>query len=296
MYVRSQTMLGEASVLGEDEASIFDFFRRAARTGKETVAVGTAIARGITDENQLTNLVFFARHPELGGRRLRRNERGLAQEWLAIRDGLVRPIRARMPLGGAGVAVGGAPAPTVSPVAPSRGRLRSTSWLRQAWSEYKCAEPRMTWIRVFGRWTPVNPLTVQAFGRLEQALLSTGFQAKSAWNYVCREIKGHPGQASLHAYGLAIDLDPDCNPHRLDTPHPARFSNAGTQEARCKDVRNRIADTSFTPQQVAAVEAIRTVDGQQVFAWGGRWSSSPDAMHFQINVSPQELQRGIAGP
>ena len=50
----------------------------------------------------------------------------------------------------------------------------------------------------------------------------------------------------------------------------------------------------FTPQQVAAVEAIRTVDGLQVFGWGGRWRSSHDAMHFEIRLTPAELRRGIA--
>lgn len=47
------------------------------------------------------------------------------------------------------------------------------------------------------------------------------------------------------------------------------------------------------PDQVAAVEAIRTVDGHQVFAWGGRWRTTKDTMHFQINVTPDELARGI---
>ena len=50
------------------------------------------------------------------------------------------------------------------------------------------------------------------------------------------------------------------------------------------------------PEQVAAVESIRTVDGHQIFAWGGRWTDRKDTMHFQINVTPEELRRGLASP
>ena len=43
------------------------------------------------------------------------------------------------------------------------------------------------------------------------------------------------------------------------------------------------------------MEAIRTVDGLQVFGWGGRWRSSHDAMHFEIRLTPAELRRGLTG-
>lgn len=82
----------ETAGVAPDSGFVFDLFRRAVRVGQESVALATAIARGITDENRLANLVFFARHPEMGGRRLRRDERGLVQEWIAIRDRLVRPV------------------------------------------------------------------------------------------------------------------------------------------------------------------------------------------------------------
>ncbi len=50
-----------------------------------------AIAAGNHDVGSLTNLVFFARHPELGGRRLRPEETKLQREWLAVRDDIVIP-------------------------------------------------------------------------------------------------------------------------------------------------------------------------------------------------------------
>jgi hypothetical protein len=187
----------------------------------------------------------------------------------------------------------------VTPVpSGSRPPIRSTAALRNAWREYRCATNRMVQLRVFGKWnTPVNPKTVDAWRALESTLTAAGYDVHRAWVYVCRNIAGQKA-ASLHAYGLAIDIDhagPRCN---VNNPTPdrrkVRFSTATTKLERCRDVQRGIADTAFTPEQVAAVEAIRTVDGHQVFAWGGRWPTTKDTMHFQINVTPQELARGIA--
>ena len=187
----------------------------------------------------------------------------------------------------------------VTPVpSGSRPPIRSSAALRNAWREYRCATNRMVQLRVFGKWnTPVNPKTVDAWRALESTLTAAGYDVHRAWVYVCRNIAGQKA-ASLHAYGLAIDIDhagPRCN---VNNPTPdrrkVRFSTAATKLERCRDVQRGVADTAFTPEQVAAVEAIRTVDGYQVFAWGGRWPTTKDTMHFQINVTPQELARGVA--
>ena len=177
----------------------------------------------------------------------------------------------------------------------ARVRILTTSQLRNDWRAYECAEHRMVRLRLFGRWnTPVNPVTVDAWRALERAMTATGYQVHRAWVYNCRDISGQHTR-SLHAFGLAIDIDdsrPTCNVNRA-TPdrREVRFSPAPTKEERCTDVHAGVADTSFTPAQVAAIEAIRTVDGQQVFAWGGRWHTTKDTMHFQINVTP-----GRTGP
>jgi hypothetical protein len=183
-------------------------------------------------------------------------------------------------------------------VVPDRSRppIRWTAQLRTAWRDYECARHKMRTLRLFGWDTPVNPNTVDAWRALEQALVTAGYQAHRAWVFKCRDIGGQQTR-SLHAYGLAIDIDharPTCNVNRA-TPdgRAVRFSTAATKDERCRDVRQGRADTSFTPAQVAAVEALRTVDGHQVFAWGGRWRTTKDTMHFQINVTPAELARGI---
>src|SRR5262249_25930527 len=59
-----------------------------------SVAIKLAVASGHRDENRLTNLVFFKRHPGRQGRPLSKGEPGfsdLNREWLDIRDRLVRP-------------------------------------------------------------------------------------------------------------------------------------------------------------------------------------------------------------
>jgi len=66
--------------------------------GLEETAIKMAVTLGHRDANQLTNLVFFARHPERNRRTLASNEPGfarLSQEWRAIRDGLVASALAK---------------------------------------------------------------------------------------------------------------------------------------------------------------------------------------------------------
>jgi hypothetical protein len=60
-------------------------------------AIRIATSRGVRDENGLTDMVFFARHPERQGRALSSNEQQLIQEWIGIRDRLVRPALRAVP-------------------------------------------------------------------------------------------------------------------------------------------------------------------------------------------------------
>lgn len=78
-----------------DEFGLFDRIGSTVRRGAEGLKVQGAMRRGERDENKLTSLIFYARYPERGGRRLERGEPNfdqLAKEWLDIRDRLVRPI------------------------------------------------------------------------------------------------------------------------------------------------------------------------------------------------------------
>ncbi len=78
----------------ELNTELSDAVRNALARGKALIAVNLAIARGTRDEDKLTDLVFFERHPERRGHRLREGEPDfdtLSEEWRQIRDQLVRP-------------------------------------------------------------------------------------------------------------------------------------------------------------------------------------------------------------
>ncbi len=77
------------------------------RSGTASIEFAVAVANGERDVNRLTNMVFFARHPERNGALIRRDETTLAREWLSIRDTIVLPT-----LRG--------PATTPQPTSPSR--------------------------------------------------------------------------------------------------------------------------------------------------------------------------------
>ncbi|TML61286.1 MAG: hypothetical protein E6G22_09660 [Actinobacteria bacterium] len=59
--------------------------------GLWSAAINLARAAGYRDVTQLTNIVFYFRHPEVTGRKIRPDERELAAEWISIRDRIVKP-------------------------------------------------------------------------------------------------------------------------------------------------------------------------------------------------------------
>jgi hypothetical protein len=70
----------------------------------EQLAVRLMITTGTRDESSLTNSIFFARHPERNGRPIEPGEQRfgvLRDEWLEIRETIVRPMLARIPAGAA---------------------------------------------------------------------------------------------------------------------------------------------------------------------------------------------------
>ena len=94
---------------------------------------------------------------------------------------------------------------------------RTTSQIRRAWARLPVRGGRMVPVRLLSHRTPVNPLAVDAFRALAAALTASGYRARSTWVYNCRSIAGSGG-TSLHAYGLAVDIDPRHNPHRRGMP------------------------------------------------------------------------------
>jgi hypothetical protein len=52
--------------------------------------------------------------------------------------------------------------------------------------------------------------------------------------------------------------------------------------------------TDMSREMVDAFLEIRTNDGDQLFAWGGDWTSIKDTMHIQLNCTKRSLMSGIA--
>ena len=82
-------------VPAQELEGFFEPLRRLARPFGEAIMVVRTLHAGRRDEDGLTNLVFFNRYPARGGRKLSPDEPGfqsLRNEWLQIRDALVRPL------------------------------------------------------------------------------------------------------------------------------------------------------------------------------------------------------------
>lgn len=171
----------------------------------------------------------------------------------------------------------------------------STSQLRKAWARYECRADDMVEISFGPDRIRVAPPTVEAWQALAAVLLAHGYEIRTADtdSYNCRTITGGKGK-SLHSYGIALDVNWTTNPFKTTKPkRKPVFSDKPTQAARAEDVKRAKADTDMTPQMIADALAIRTRDGKQVFEWGGNWNTVKDAMHFEIDLAPEDLAGGI---
>lgn len=98
------------------------------------------------------------------------------------------------------------------------------------------------------------------------------------WGFAFRENRNDPNTLSCHSSGTAIDLDA--------TEHPNGVATRRT----------------FTPTQIAEVhEILKELEG--VVRWGGDYTNTPDAMHFEIIVRPgglrsiaRKIRKGLVGP
>lgn len=147
----------------------------------------------------------------------------------------------------------------------------STPELRSAWGP-GCATPAE--LTIVHTWTGVAVTqrrgTEDAWRALDDVMRFHAYAPRAGvtGGFNCRPITGGTG-LSLHAFGIARDTNWDTNPYgpTLVTDRP--------------------------PQMIIDLAAIRTVDGAQVFRWGGTYSGNKDAMHDEIAITPAALARGI---
>ncbi|SFK25691.1 Peptidoglycan-binding (PGRP) domain of peptidoglycan hydrolases-containing protein [Mesorhizobium albiziae] len=171
----------------------------------------------------------------------------------------------------------------------------SESEQRRVWKAYDSNEDLMTEISFGPAIIRVARPTVAAWSALEAIM--------NAHNYIIRSEHTHgyfprniaeTTTRSLHAFGIAIDVNADTNPVRKTPNHrKVWFSKKATQIERAHDVSINAADTDMPIEMIEDVLAVRTLGKNRLFGWGGDWVKKKDAMHFHIDVSPQELARGI---
>mgnify|MGYP006053707913 FL=1 len=146
--------------------------------------------------------------------------------------------------------------------------MRSTAELRILWAP-ACTAP-FARLNLYGEGVvTVDVLIVDAVKALNAVLIDWDYRTRrDTGAYNCRPITGGTNY-SLHAYGIAVDLNWSTNPygHHLITDMPIGM--------------------------IEDIEGIRTAGGVQVWRWGGRYSNNKDAMHFEVVASPAELARGI---
>lgn len=171
----------------------------------------------------------------------------------------------------------------------------STDVLRAAWAEYECKPDKMVKTKFGPDIIRVAPETLDAWKALESVLLAYDYiiRVEDTDSYNCRDMKSGD-KKSLHSYGIALDINWKTNPY-IDHAgqRKPRFSTEPGQSGRAQAVRLGKADTDMSEETVNAALAIRTKAGKQVFGWGGAWRSIKDAMHFQIELTPEELAQGI---
>ena len=148
----------------------------------------------------------------------------------------------------------------------------STSQLRSVWAP-PCNSGGFITITLHGGGrVTVDPRMVEAVNRLNDILVSWDYRTRSADTgaYNCRQITGGSGY-SLHAYGIALDLNWQSNPYgpTLITDMPQGMVNE--------------------------ITGLRTNNNCRVWEWGGSWSGNKDAMHYEADCSPADLATGIKG-
>lgn len=154
----------------------------------------------------------------------------------------------------------------------------SSKWRTETWGE--ACKPQLVAMPIYagGPRFQANILCREAFIRLGAVFLKHGYVVRRAGCYNCRAITGGTSNSS-HSWAISLDANDDTNPYRTD----------------------RLV-TDVPRAVVEDVYKIKTVDGVQVFRWGGDWDGRPDvpnsnydAMHWEIVATPEELARGLAG-
>lgn len=150
--------------------------------------------------------------------------------------------------------------------------MLNTTQLRSAWAP-PCTGPWAK-IRLHGEGAvTVRPAIVDAVRALNAALIRWDYRTRSGDTgaYNCRRITGGTGY-SLHAYGIALDLNWTTNPYKKPP-----------------------VVTDMDARMIADIKGIHTGNGKQVWRWGGDYKGNVDSMHYEVVCTPADLMTGIVG-
>ena len=154
----------------------------------------------------------------------------------------------------------------------------SAATLRYLWRKWKF-QSRTKSITV-AMWPPsayirrVADVAGEAWFLFGKVLQSYDYDLRKLSTWVNKYISGTTIPSS-HGYGTAADIN-----FYLDGLNGFNYGWSWNK-------------TDFTPEQVSALLAIRTISGHQVFAWGGSWRTKQDYMHWYIACGPKHLATGI---
>jgi hypothetical protein len=150
--------------------------------------------------------------------------------------------------------------------------ILTTPQLRAAWAP-ACDDAQLaTTELVQGVRVRCHRRVVTAVHALGRVLEAHGYHVRTTdtGSYNCRPITGGRGH-SLHAFGIALDINWNSNPYRADN----------------------VLVTDMPQVMVRNILRIRTNTGARVWGWGGDYRTVKDAMHYEIVCAPAELDVGI---
>ena len=171
---------------------------------------------------------------------------------------------------------------------------RKTTELRTLWKAFECKANKMVLVPFGPDRIRVAPETADAWTALACVLAHHKYHIRTqdTDSYNCRAAKG--GGKSLHSFGIALDVNWSTNPYLPHkTARPVRYSNKPTQDERAAEVRLGRADTDMTKAMIDDVLRIKTKAGVSIFEWGGSWKTVKDCMHFELDLAPDDLAKGI---
>ena len=127
-------------------------------------------------------------------------------------------------------------------------------------------------VEVFrGLWAvrfPIEEMRVQNQAEMDAHPTGDG-NVTSAFE--CRPAVGRSGGWSMHAHGLAVDINPFHNPYTKDEVVAPELAAAYIDRANLR------------PGMIVEGDAAVAGFDQMGWGWGGRWSTAKDWMHFSSN-------------